>query len=82
MGTYLKMPAAGVRLYNTNLNHVDVKGFYWSSTPRNNSNAYALSFSSSNIQPDFNDLRSNGFPIRCLKDSPVAPTSSWTTLYD
>ena len=83
METYLKMPMAGHRLYDSaNVYGVGSYGFYWSSTPLNANYAYYLGFNSSSIYPQYDLDRSYGFSVRCLKNSPVIPTSSWTTLYD
>ena len=83
IGTYLKMPMAWYRYYNNaDVNNVGSNGRYWSSTPRYADYAYDLRFYSSGIDhQDFN-LRSYGFSVRCFKNSPTIPTSSWTTLYD
>lgn len=83
-GTYLKMPRAGKRNYN-NADVEDVGNygcFYWSSTPKNAGSAYAFYFDANYIMPQYNHKRSVGNPIRCFKDTPVIPTSSWTILYD
>ena len=83
MGTYLKMPKAGRRLYdNASVNNVGSIGYYWSSTPNGASSAYDLYFNSSSISPQHNSYRSYGFSVRCFKDFSVVPDSSWTTLYD
>lgn len=83
MGIYLKIPMAWERSYsNANVSNVGSYGYYWSFTPRNNFLAYALRISPSNIEPTYNGGRASGESLRCFKDSPTIPTSSWTTLYD
>ena len=81
LGTYLKMPMAGKRSYNnTDVSLVGSYGHYWSSTPDDANYVYYLFFYSSNITQDINP-RAYGFSVRCFKDTPVTPDSSWTTLY-
>lgn len=83
MGIYLKIPMAWERSYsNANVSNVGSYGYYWSFTPRNAFLAYALRISPSNIEPTYNGGRASGESLRCFKDSPTIPTSSWTTLYD
>lgn len=83
MGTYLKMPIAGYRdYYSSNVDRVGVRGLYWCSTPYNTSDAYYLLFYSSYTYPNSHYYRSYGLSIRCFKNSPTIPTSSWITLYD
>ena len=82
MRTYLKMPMAGSRFYSTaSINSVGNIGYYWSSTPYSANMSYSLYFHSSIISHS-NSYRSYGYSIRCFKNIPVIPTSSWTTLYD
>ncbi len=83
MGTYLKMPMAGYRSYSSsNVANAGSYGFYWSSTAYSTNRAYYLAFNSSSITPQADQYRSNGYSVRCFKDTPTIPTSSWTTLYD
>ena len=83
MSNYLKMPMAGLRYYNSaDVYNVGSNGRYWSSTPLDANNAYYLYFYSSYIYPQYSEFRAFGFSVRCFKDIPVIPTSSWTTLYD
>ena len=79
---YLKMPTAWHR-YNTTaeVNNVGYRGDYWSATPHSNS-IYCLTFDDNSFTPQNMDDRSLWNTIRCFKDYPVIPTSSWTTLYD
>jgi len=81
--TYLKMPMAGYRLYrNSNVSTVGTIGQYWSSTPYSADRACMFYFSSPYSWPQYENYRSYGYSVRCFKNSPVIPTSSWTTLYD
>lgn len=82
MGTYLKMPMAGRRNMNrSDLEYAGKIGMYWSSIWQSDTNANEIQFDSSSINFGGGGRR-EGFCVRCLKDSPVVPTSSWTTLYD
>jgi len=80
--TYLKIPMAGGRSYN-NLSFFSRGSFgnYWTSTPVNANNVYSLDFNTSYVFPQNNSSRSTGLSVRCLKDSSVVPTTSWTKLY-
>lgn len=83
MGTYLKMPMAGYRKYSdAAISSVGTYGRYWSSTPNNTDYAYSLNSTSASINPEYDIRRAIGFAVRCFKDKPIIPTSSWTTLYD
>lgn len=84
--TYLKLPMAGRRYYDKSISNVGSNGYYRSSSSVENDSdsvyAHCLVFNSSSVLLNQNsNSRSNGFSVRCLKDSPVTPTSSWTTLY-
>lgn len=81
MGTYLKMPMAWNRFSDASIGNVGSYGFYWSSTPYDD-NACDLSFYPSSISPQGATYRANAFSVRCFKDTPAIPTSSWTTLYN
>ena len=82
LSTYLKMPMAGFRNYS-DLGFLDrgSYGYYWSSTSYNVNDAYSIYFYSSYIGLQHHSIRSHGFPVRCIKNSPTIPTSSWTKLY-
>lgn len=84
LGTYLKIPRAGRRSNSdADVYTVGSNGYYWSSTPNNTNNtAYYLFFNSSGIGNNTSGYRNYGYSIRCFKNTPVVPTSSWTTLYD
>jgi uncharacterized protein (TIGR02145 family) len=63
----LKLPVAGYRLFsNGTLSDVGSSGNYWSSTV-SGTRARRLYFSSSNAAMG-NNLRANGFSVRCIKD--------------
>ena len=79
--TYLKMPPAWYRYYSRSTYDVDSRGLYWSSDLVEADNAHCIIFNASSIVTNNGNLLSSGFSVRCLKDSPVTPTSSWTTLY-
>ncbi len=83
MQTYLKMPSAGGRDGSSaNTMRQNERGYYWSSSRYTVDYAYNLVFDSSTLNSQSANIRASGFSVRCLKNSPVAPTSSWTTLYD
>lgn len=83
MGTYLKMPMAGYRNgSSSNVGSVGSNGLYWSSTAYSAVYAYSLYFNSSSLSPQTGDDRAYGLTVRCFKDTPIIPDSSWTTLYD
>ena len=78
----LKLPFAGARSNSSgNVFNPDIQGLYWSSSRNNTSYAYSLNFESSDISPQMAYRRANGYSVRCFKDSPVIPTSSWIKLY-
>ena len=78
----LKLPFAGYRGYSSaDVYRQGFNGNYWSSSRYNTNLAYYLSFSSVGLGPQSIEYRACGFSVRCFKDSPVVPTSSWTKLY-
>jgi len=82
MGTYLKMPMAWRRWYNNaNVDSVGSGGLYWSSSKFNANNSYFLYFDTRYFYPQNDNIPSNGYSVRCFKNKPTIPTSSWTTLY-
>ncbi len=63
-GNWIFLPAAGYRYYTSLINDGSY-GFYWSSTPNNQSYAYSLYFYSSYIDPyNGNDHRYDGRSVR------------------
>ena len=80
----LKLPCAGSRRnYNSSVYGQGSQGFYWSSSPypSDADYSYHLAFFSTNISPQYNSYRALGYSVRCFKDTPIIPTSSWTKLY-
>lgn len=78
----LKLPFAWMRnRTDASVKYQGTNGFYWSSMRYNEGSARRLRFSSSNIYPQDNIYRSNASSVRCFKDTPTVPTSSWTKLY-
>ena len=78
----LKLPFAGYRIFSTaEVGSQGSDGRYWSSSRYDTSNAYYLYFHSTTLGPQNNNRRPNGYSVRCFKNSPTVPTSSWTKLY-
>jgi uncharacterized protein (TIGR02145 family) len=44
-------------------------GYYWSATQRTSLNGYNLYFRSAYSDPDNSNSKTEGFPIRCVKDN-------------
>ena len=79
--TYLKIPMAWMRNYYTDTSAVGSYGYYWSSNYDSSTSALILTFISYYLSPNDTWRYCYGLPIRWIKNSPVTPTSSWTTLY-
>ncbi len=65
-------PASGYRAsHSGDLGNVGTSGYAWSSAPLSASsvNGSRLGFYSSNVYPESNGDRSNGFPVRCVPDN-------------
>ena len=78
----LKLPFNGYRYFsNAGVGNQGTRGYYWSSSRYDASNAYSLSLSSTSLNPQNNNSRAFGFAVRCFKNTPTVPTSSWTKLY-
>lgn len=78
----LKLPFAGNRNYSSSgVENQGTIGSYWSSNPYDSNNSYYLYFRSSGINSRYDSYRSYGRSVRCFKNSPTIPTSSWTKLY-
>jgi hypothetical protein len=78
----LKLPFAGNRyILDASPKGQGTDGNYWSSSRYSANNAYRLKFNSTALNPQDNNQRTNGFSVRCFKNSPVVPMSSWTKLY-
>ncbi|MCC8146607.1 MAG: fibrobacter succinogenes major paralogous domain-containing protein [Bacteroidales bacterium] len=67
VGESLYLPAAGIRNGNGNLNNVGSYGYCWSSTV-SSTDAYSLTFYSTNIDPAYNNNRSTGMSVRCVSE--------------
>ena len=68
MWNELQLPLAGTRArYNGAFYYGGSSGIYWSSSPYYTL-GYFLYFFSSNIFLDYDDLRANGFSVRCFKN--------------
>ena len=81
-GIALKLPFAGRRKNSSaGVDNQGTYGSYWSSMRNDNNSAYRLYFNSSDIGPQSTLSRTNGCSVRCFKNSPTVPTSSWTKLY-
>lgn len=81
--TYLKMPLAGWRSFGSGSpSRQNNFWHYWSSTGYQNWDAYYLEFTLWRIAPQAHNNRGLGYSIRCFKNTPEIPDSSWTTLYD
>jgi len=80
----LRLPFAGYRSgSNASLYNQGSGGYYWSSSPYGSdypSNVSYLRLSSSNVNANNNNIRADGFSVRCFKDSFETPTSSWTVV--
>ena len=78
----LKLPIAGNRYYSSgNADNKNYDAFYRSSSRKNENSAYMMYFYTTNINPNNVNYRTQGYPVRCFKNKPVIPTSSWTKLY-
>lgn len=79
---YLKMPAA---YYLNRSNWAKNTSYWpvriWTSTMSNNTTAAAFLIDENHVVQTKDDKPGNAFSIRPFKDNPIAPDSSWTTLY-
>jgi hypothetical protein len=73
------MPTAGYRRENSAIDNSYIN--YWAANYFDDTYAYMLQATSSNINPNSGRLRSMGLYIRPSKNVPITPSSSWTTLY-
>ena len=70
-GNTLFFPAAG--FYDgTSLNGRGSYGYFWSSTYSSATNARNLNFNSSNVNPQNNNNRRNGFSVRAVQHLPTS----------
>lgn len=80
--TYLKMPFAGYRSYSSSsVSSQGTSANYWSSTRSSESYAYYFYADSTSINAQYTTYPARAFSLRCFKDSPATPDSSWTVLY-
>lgn len=64
------LPAAAYRHgVDSNINYTALGGFYWSSTPSSTDKAYYLNFYSNDLDPQFNEMRYGGRPVRLVRSS-------------
>ena len=78
----LKLPFAGYRSYsNAGVKYQGSDGEYWSSSRESTNGAYLLVLGSTYIIAHQPSNRAVGCSVRCFKNSPTVPTSSWTKLY-
>ena len=64
------LPAAAYRHWvDSNIYYTDLGGFYWSSTPFSTDKAYYLNFYSNDLDPQFNEMRYGGRPVRLVRSS-------------
>ena len=54
--------------YNGTFYHGNSYGHYWSSSSSSSTDAYYLTFKSTNVYSVFSDSRRNGFAVRCVLD--------------
>lgn len=80
---YLKMPYAWcLNQDNSSPSSRWDIGFYWASNYYRDSRfAYQMYLRSSSINPTQADYRCGCYSLRCFKNYPVIPTSSWSKLY-
>jgi len=63
-------PAAG-NGNNSSVNNRGSNGNYWSRSLYNADNGYNLNFNSSNVNPQNNNNRYNGFSVRAVQHLPL-----------
>ena len=67
--TTLFLPAAGYRASASGtFNYTGTFGTYWSNTPSSSGGAYNLTFTNSDVSPNKDNFRANGFSIRCVAE--------------
>jgi len=78
----LKLPFAGYRNYgDASVSEHGSTGYYWSSSRYYSYSAYKLLLVSTALRPQDSDTRARGLSVRCFRNSPAIPNSSWTKLY-
>ena len=64
------LPAAAYRHgADSNIDYIDGGGFYWSSTPFSAAKAYYLNFYYNDLDPQFNEMRYGGRPVRLVRST-------------
>lgn len=63
------LPAAAYHHWDSSIYYTDLGGFYWSSTPSSTDKAYYLNFYSNDLDPQFNEMRYGGRPVRLVRSS-------------
>lgn len=82
MGTYFKMPLAGRRSWsNGNVMEDWTYGHYWTSSYKGWRDAYSRQFTVDSRDSSVASRAWRWCSVRCFKNTPVVPDSSWTTLY-
>ena len=56
----------GIVIPGGSLSNAGYDGYYWSSVSDNSHLAYILYFGSSSVLPSSNEVRRNGFSLRCV----------------
>jgi hypothetical protein len=66
---HLFLPAAGLRASgNGSLGFPNSFGYYWSSTPNSDPNAWGLTFSTTPVNSNYSPIKANGFSVRCVAE--------------
>lgn len=65
-GNKLFLPAAGYR-FGTDVNDVGSYGYYWSSTPNDENDAYNVYFDSDDLNPQGYGNRDDGLSVRLVR---------------
>ena len=65
------LPCTGIRVYNTQVNDKETRGFYASSTPHpdNSGQAKVMHFTETSCVPNSNRFRRDAGPVRLVKDA-------------
>lgn len=70
------LPTAGGR-FGTDVRYVGSGGYYWSSTPYDESYAYGASFDSDRLRPQYHGNRYYGLSVRLVKKHTPPPPSAY-----
>lgn len=78
----LKLPFTGYRADSTaGFYSQGSRGRYWSSSRYDANYAYRMEIRPSDITATNSSTRASGSSVRCFKNDPTVPTSSWVKLY-